>query len=199
MFDWLFPTYSACIFCGREDISSLDTGICSKCIKTAPFALEKDAAFYYDSDMEYMIQDLKYNNKRYLADIFARLSEEKIREIDYDIVCFVPTRNKKKRGYNQAELFARAIDKSRTVDALEKIKDTVSQTTLTREQRMFNVKDCFRVKDAKTVKDKDILLVDDVQTTRSTVNECKKELLKAGANRVYIFTICKTKLKDAMY
>lgn len=196
MLEWLFPTYSSCIFCGKEDVSSLECGICENCLKTAPFAKETNATFYYDGKMETLIKNLKYHNKRYLATIFADLSKDKLNKIDYDMLCFVPSMNIKKRGYNQAELIARAIDNNRTAEVLIKIRDTVSQTTLSGKEREENVKGAFAVKDKAAVWNKRVLLVDDVYTTGSTVNECKKVLLEAGAKSVGIYTICKTKLKD---
>lgn len=193
MLDWLFPVYSSCIFCKREDVSSIECGICADCLKTAPFTKDVSATFYYDVKTEGLSQDLKYNGRRYLAVIFADLSRDKLSNIHYDIICFVPTRNKKKRGYNQAELIARAIDDEKTVDALVKIKDTPSQTALSREERMKNVKGCYRVSNPQEIDGKAVLLVDDVYTTGSTVKECRRMLLEAGAELVEIYTICKTK------
>lgn len=192
MLKWLFPVYSSCIFCGREDVSSLDTGLCIDCIKDAPFIDDPYATFCYEGKMELLIQNLKYNNKRYLAIIFADLSREKLKAINYDLICFVPTRNKKKRGYNQAELIARAIESNKTVDVMEKIRDTASQTTLSRQERIENVKGCFEVTDKEVIAGKHLLLIDDVYTTGSTVNECARVLREAGAAGVTIYTICKT-------
>ncbi|MBQ9625505.1 MAG: ComF family protein [Clostridia bacterium] len=191
MLNWLFPTYSSCLICNREDFSSLDMGFCEDCFKSLPFAKDANALFKYEGEAQRLIQDLKYNNKRYLAEVFARLAGDKLKAITYDVICFVPTRNKKIRGYNQAELIARAIDADKTVDALEKIKDTPSQTSLSREKRLINVKDCFRVVNQNAVKGRIVLLVDDVYTTGSTMGECKNELLKAGALSVCMFTVCK--------
>lgn len=193
MLEWLFPTYSSCIFCGKEDISSLECGICESCLKVAPFASEENATFYYDGKMETLIKNLKYHNKRYLAKIFADLSRDKISKIDYDLVCFVPSYNKKKRGYNQAELLARAVDNENTEEVLIKIRDTVSQTTLSGKEREDNVKGAFAIKEPNVIVGKRLLLIDDVYTTGSTVRECRKVLLEAGAESVEIYTICKTK------
>lgn len=195
-FKWLFPVYSTCIFCGREDINSTETGLCSICSKTAPYIDCPNATFAYDGKMERCIKGLKYDNKRYLAEIFAGLSRDKISKFSYDIVCFVPTLNEKKRGYNQAELIARAIDNEHTVNALDKIRDTVSQTTLSAKERMENVKGAYAAKDVALVKGKRILLVDDVYTTGSTIKECARMLTEAGAKEVILYTICKTVFKN---
>lgn len=194
MLEWLFPTFAGCVICGKEDTLSIEKGVCKGCYKKLPFAGEANAAFYYKDVMPYLIQDLKYNNKRYLAKIFAELSRDKLSSLNYDLICFVPTRHKKQRGYNQAELIARAIDKSKTVDVLEKIKDTQSQTELSHEQRKQNVKGCFAVKDTQKILNKKILLVDDVYTTGSTVKECVKVLKEAGVKEIEVFTVCITQL-----
>lgn len=194
MLEWLFPTFASCVVCGKEDTLSIEKGVCKDCYSKLPFASEASAAFYYKDVMPYLIQDLKYNNKRYLAKIFAELSRDKLSNIDYDLICFVPTRHKKRRGYNQAELIAKAIDKSKTVDVLEKIKDIQSQTELSHEQRKQNVKGCFALKDPEKIINKKILLVDDVCTTGSTVKECVKVLKMADIKEISVFTVCITQL-----
>ena len=196
MLNWLFPTYSTCILCGREDISSVDIGICSVCVDNKCFSEDKRAVFDYDDKKKKLVLGLKYNNRRYLAKIFAGLAKDKIAMISYDIVCFVPTMKEKERGYNQAELIARAIDNKRSVKALVKIKDIPSQTTLSARQRMENVKGAYAVIDKSLVLGKRILLIDDVYTTGSTIKECAKMLYQSGAKEVNIFTIFKTPPKE---
>lgn len=193
MLEWLFPIYSTCILCGREDISSYNCGLCKDCLDIAPFATENNTIFYYEDGISRQIQNLKYNNKRYLAKVLVELGREKLDALSYDIVTFVPTRNRKKRGYNQAELIARAIDDENTIETLAKIRDTVSQTKLSIEERKENVKDCFEVIDGSKVMGKRVLLVDDVYTTGSTIKECAKMLILSGAVSIIPFTVCMTR------
>ena len=72
---------------------------------------------------------------------------------------------------------------------LIKTRDTRSQANLTRKERVENLKDSFAVVDKSKVKGKIILVVDDVFTTGSTINECSKTLLDAGAKAVYSITV----------
>jgi predicted amidophosphoribosyltransferase len=59
---------------------------------------------------------------------------------------------------------------------------------------MQNLKSSFAVENAGLIKDKNVLLIDDVYTTGATANECSKELLKSGAGKVYVLTVCGTVL-----
>jgi ComF family protein len=92
------------------------------------------------------------------------------------------------RGFNQASLIARRIARRLEAPfrplALERTRDTPQQTTLDRESRTRNVADAFRVRRAETVRDRSVLLVDDVRTTGATLDACTQRLMRAGATRV---------------
>ena len=74
---------------------------------------------------------------------------------------------------------------------LERIRQTSPQTGLGRKDRKSNVRQAFRLKHVDAVKDKRILLVDDVYTTGATVNECSRTLMQAGAKQVDVLTIAR--------
>lgn len=101
------------------------------------------------------------------------------------------------RGFNQCELLLEALQKLDTAEnfaveknALVKTKDTPSQTKSgDRAARLTNLKDCFSVKNPSLVKDRDIILIDDVATTGATIEEARRTLLAAGARMVFGFTI----------
>ena len=117
--------------------------------------------------------------------------------MDFDIVTAVPMtkRRKRKRGYNQAEVLGKAVagySKKPYLELLKKIKETDMQHTLSKERRRYNLKDAYISQQEESIKDKIILLVDDVFTTGATVNECAKTLLHAGAKRVIISAVCHT-------
>lgn len=109
----------------------------------------------------------------------------------------VPIHNdrKRKRGYNQSELIAKEIGKKLDIpvisNCLVKIKNVVPQSTLNKEQRKQNIKGVYQVKKEETIKGKRIVLVDDIFTTGSTLEECSKMLKQAGASKIGIFTIAK--------
>ena len=115
----------------------------------------------------------------------------------YDIIIPVPIHRKrmKKRGYNQSELIARNIGRSigleLVADALTKEKNNIAQSTLNREDRQNNVRDVYGIKNIEKIKNKRVVLVDDIYTTGSTVNECSRILKNAGANKVAVLVIAK--------
>ncbi len=127
-------------------------------------------------------------------------------------IAYVPMhiKKQKRRGFNQSKIIAKELGKmidKETVNLLEKIKDTPSQTNLDREERIKNVKDSFAIRlDSKlslsfTPKGPyastespessliNVLLVDDVWTTGATMKECCKTLKKAGVQKVWGFTL----------
>ncbi len=101
------------------------------------------------------------------------------------------------RGFNQCELLLDALaacDAAKNFaiekNALVKIKETPSQTKAeNREARLKNLKECFAVKDAERVRNRNIILIDDVATTGATFEEARRALLRAGARKVFGFTI----------
>lgn len=103
-------------------------------------------------------------------------------------------RKLKSRGFNQSELLAKEIsiklDMYLEVKSLIKVKNNQSQTNLSAVERRKNVKDCYRWK-GNNLKNKNIILIDDVITTGATLNECAKILKKAGANEVWGLVLAK--------
>ena len=115
------------------------------------------------------------------------------------LVTCVPmhSRKEKRRGFNQAELFANMLakrTKNVVVRLLEKRKETKPQIDLNKEERLYNVQDSFRyVKmPAETHAPQKVVLVDDVWTTGATMQECCKVLRKAGIQEVWGFTLART-------
>jgi ComF family protein len=124
---------------------------------------------------------------------------------DSILVVPVPLHRSKRRqrGFNQAELIARAALKMDALpaaelvtDVLERTRPTVSQIGLTRPQRVENIRGAFRVRHPSRVSGRDVILVDDVLTTGTTVSECARILRKAGAEKVWVATVART-LKES--
>ncbi len=112
-----------------------------------------------------------------------------------DAVIPVPLHPKRKRyrGFNQAfvlaKIMAREKDKVLITNCLVKAQNRLPQTIVEASERGKNIKGAFKVKKARNIKDKVILLVDDVYTTGATINECCDTLLQAGAKEVRIITL----------
>ena len=125
-----------------------------------------------------------------LLDVFARREDS-----DFDVVIPVPMHRRKlrERGYNQAELLARHFARRSGIpmrrELLAKTKENATQSMLPRDERSRNVRDVFRA-DGK-VKDRSVILVDDVCTTGETIRACTAELLRSGAKRVAALTLAR--------
>ena len=117
----------------------------------------------------------------------------------YDIIVVVPIskQRKRERGYNQTYLVAKEISKILKIPiykkAICKIKNTVPQSSLNKKQREQNAKGAYKANNIKNLKNKKILIIDDIYTTGNTVNECANILIQKGIKRenIGVLTIAK--------
>ncbi|HTW57800.1 MAG TPA: ComF family protein [Terriglobales bacterium] len=179
----------------------------------------------YDGGLRELIHLLKYNGVRPAAQVLGRMLAEAIAALEADfgqaedqaedqadgqandrhhkvLVIPVPLYKGKRhqRGFNQAELIARAAIRSYpaprrlqlAADILLRIRDTHSQIGLTSHQRRENMRGAFAVARAPEVTGRAVLLVDDVYTTGTTASECARVLRRAGAAQVWVATVART-------
>lgn len=149
---------------------------------------------------KYMLQ-YKFFDKAYLAKFFCYeiLKNKKIYEIlkNCDLIIPVPMDKIKKsrRGYNQTELIVNIISKKWKIvsdnNVLEKVKSTKTQSTLKRKDRKNNVENSYVVKCVEKVKNKKVVIFDDIYTTGSTVNEISKKLKQTGVRKIFVLVIAK--------
>ena len=157
--------------------------------------------FKYDGLIRNLLINYKFNENPYLYRMFSAFInkyEKNYLHFDYyDIIISVPISRKrwKNRGYNQSKLIAKNIAKENNIqfnnEIIVKTKNNHTQSALNKEERKQNVKGAYKVINIEKIKNKKILLVDDIYTTGSTVDECSKVLIKAGATSVDVFTIAK--------
>ena len=106
---------------------------------------------------------------------------------------------KKERGFNQTELIAEELSARSGIpvvkDNLFKKRATHSQAGLGRRERINNLLDVFELRDKAQVYNKNILLIDDVMTTGSTVAECSKILYLSGTKNIYVLTAASVSYK----
>lgn len=119
---------------------------------------------------------------------------------EIDIIVPVPMSRIKriKRGYNHTEKISRHLSflsSIKTVKALRKVKETKEQKTLGREQRLINLKDCYRVNNKNVPEGKTVLVIDDVTTTGSTLIEVS-DLLRKHGNKVICAVFARTPFKE---
>lgn len=184
-----------CYHCGDPLVS--DGDYCKRC-KGKKFIVDRAIApFTYKGIIKNLIFKLKYQGAKYLAKPLSNFMIEKFNTINltYDYIIPIPLCSKrfKQRGYNQSLLLAQNIDKQKIMDNnLIRIKETQEQANLTATSRKKNMIGAFKLKDKKLVKDKIILLIDDVYTTGATTDECAKILKQANAKAVYVLTLAHT-------
>ena len=165
--------------------------------------------FKYEGIIRKLILNYKFSEKSYLHKTFVNflLKNEKFFKIlkSYDTIIPVPVSSKRlnERGYNQSELVAddivnqiieTSIQKAEcecVKDCLVKNKNIIEQSKLNKEQRQKNIQGVYILKNKEKLINKKILLIDDIYTTGSTVNECCKVLQKARPKKIDVFTIAK--------
>jgi ComF family protein len=158
--------------------------------------------FKKEGHVQKLLHQLKYNKEPQIGEILGNWYAQELQDNDFyknfDIIIPVPMHPKKqkKRGYNQSACFGKGLAEIWQIPLIEngivKTKNTISQTKKSREERYNNMKDGFEIPNTKDIKDKNILLVDDVITTGATLEACANLLLKNGAKTVSIATIAAT-------
>ena len=190
-----------CDHCGAP--LEYPSAYCDTCAdKNLSFSYSR-SAFIYTGEVKKLIRDMKFNGKAYLADIFAKYAYEKFIKCGYnaDIIVYIPMtkRRERKRGYNQSRLMAEEISALSGIKIgygiVEKRETETNQVGLTRSERRRNLTGSFLVKDKLSIKDKTVLVVDDVMTTGSTLECISAELKKAGAKEVIALTAAVTARK----
>ena len=153
--------------------------------------IEHGAALFYFSKkgmVQNMIRDMKYKGMSNYGEILGRMMGGVLYDSPYyrdlDVIIPVPIHKKKERsrGYNQSFMIAKGINEVLNIEvdiaSLIRIRNTATQTAMTREQRIKNLDNAFRLINPDTLTNKNILLVDDVLTTGTTLLECSKTLFQ---------------------
>ncbi|MEN3045542.1 MAG: ComF family protein [Candidatus Hydrothermales bacterium] len=185
----IFPPF--CKKCGRNLKKH-------KCSVKLNYIDEVFAIFNYTEKVRDLIENYKFKRYTNLANFFAPFVLEHLEKIvpEFDIITFVPLHpsRERERGFNQNEIILDKLSKQIKTkykkDILIRIKPTKSQAKIeVLEKRRKNVENAFRVLLSEEIKDKRILILDDVFTTGSTIEECAKVLKQKGASKVYALCI----------
>ena len=157
--------------------------------------------FKYEDCVRKLILEFKFFNKFYLGKVFSKiiLKNEKIcgKLKFYDIIIPVPMHKIKKleRGYNQTEILAEDLAKNLGIlydkNILLKAVNNVKQSSLSEQERYKNVKNVFKVKNSDKIRNKKIILIDDICTTSATLEECSRVLKESGAKSITALVIAK--------
>lgn len=191
---------NTCSLCGKELTLQVEA-LCKDCKDTKRYFKEARAIGRYEGVLKDYLHLLKYYHKPYLEILFPDIIKDYakwIKDYQFDYIIPIPLHPKRlrERGYNQAELLAKYLSKAYKIkfykNNLKRKKETLPQVGLNEKERLRNVKNSFIVKHKERVKDKNILLIDDVYTTGATVNECSKELKESGAKKVVVLTLARS-------
>lgn len=192
-----------CPRCGRPFLKSTWNfdHLCGECrIQAPPFTSARSAVAHAGVARD-RINQLKFSGQIYWAPALAQLLEHAVQSREpgsFDCIVAVPLHHRRlrQRGFNQSGLIAGMLGKSLRCpvrfDLLARSQWTEPQTRLSRRERLRNVRNAFSAAQPEQVKNRSILLVDDVFTTGTTLAECSKALKKAGASEVHAVTISRS-------
>ena len=200
----------ACKKCGNPTNSQ--TELCDDCKNKQRFFDKAISPFEYSKTAQSLIYKLKYNKEKYIAEVFADYLVDcfllnKL-EKSIDIVTCVPLNDKrqKERGYNQAEeigkefvkkLINKNIEIAEDYGIIKRIKNTPTQTKLSKKERKINLEKTFKLNCKKSyIKNKSILVIDDIFTTGATMEEISKLLKQANIRNIYCLTVCHTNINN---
>lgn len=198
-----FISEPLCYRCGRPFASEmhLKSGvkhICGQCLKEKrPLFAMRRAAFMYDDESKNLILDFKFKDKIFYAETLANMMFVAGKDIwteNPDMILPVPIHRLRllKRRYNQSALLAQYLARKTGIttdsESLVRHENTVPQVQLSGQARRRNLQKAFALTAPEKIKGKKVVLIDDVETTGSTLNECAKVLKKAGVAEIYALT-----------
>lgn len=190
-----------CVKCGSPIEINLNIDVtCLECINLPPkFTLSRSLC-KFDDNVKKIIHNFKYYDKTSISKFFAKLIFN-LYAHDFqnaDLIIPVPMHKIKRilRRYNQSQILAfeigKIFNKHVLNNVLIKIKNTKSQSLLSKKERKSNLKNSIIIKNPELIKGKSIILVDDVITTGTTIDYCCKLLKMAGVKKIYVCSIAKT-------
>ena len=171
---------------------------CSDCRGRKSFVRQGKSVWLHSGPVPGAVYRFKYHNRRRYGQIFAKEMaeryEDQIRKWKIEEIIPVPLhrKKKKKRGYNQAEIIAAELAACVNLpvrnDVLFRVKDTKPQKQFDNRERKRNLQGAFAVS-RNWIPCRNVLLIDDIYTTGSTIERSAKMLKKAGAENVYFLTV----------
>lgn len=186
-----------CFSCGKP-LADDSREYCVDCRKRAHEFCQGKAVFCYQGPVRDMLYRYKYSNRRDYTEFFAQEAERMyagwIKQCAVEAIVPIPLSKKKKRrrGYNQAEIFAKRLAELNGLPCITKLlirtRDTAPQKQLSVQERKNNLKNAFKITE-NIVKLSRVLLVDDIYTTGSTIDAAALALKQAGMEEVYFLCI----------
>ncbi|MCR4672188.1 MAG: ComF family protein [Lachnospiraceae bacterium] len=188
-----------CLKCGKP-VQAEGDEYCYDCLHTDHQFERGRSLWIYSDAAAASIFAYKYGGRQEYAKFYAeevwRNLKDYIKDADPDILVPVPISPAKlaERGFNQAELIAGNIGDLAGIktygDLLFRVRKTTPQKELGRNARLANLRKAFRVREDADIQGLRIMLVDDVYTTGATADACSRALKEAGAEQVWVLTLC---------
>lgn len=207
LWELLFP--EKCVLCGKI-LEKEEMDLCHHCrvhVSECPVPKEKlpfldswTALWYYEGDVRHSLLRYKFHGRRNYGESYGRLLAMKLlreERADFDLVTFIPIseKRKRKRGFDQVELLAKAVAAEWNVPVVStiiKVRHNQPQSHIVgHAQRRANVLGVYRMVDGVSVSGKKILLLDDIVTTGATAGEAARVLLTAGAAQVHLAVVAR--------
>ncbi len=176
----------------------------TKVLKNLPEIVDYNMLFYYNKENNFssVIQRIKYNNKPKLGTMLGEVSATELAKwfeiCNVDALVPIPLHaaRERKRGFNQSMMIAQGISNKTHIpilnDAIVRTKNNKTQTHKNAAERSENVKGIFHVVHPEKVIGRRLMLIDDVMTTGSTINECAKTIKSADSSiELFAFTLSK--------
>jgi competence protein ComFC len=171
---------------------------CANCAHRALYFDAAVSAYRSRGIARHVILNFKYGRQIHLRHLVGRwllaaFDDSRLRERRFDMIVPVPLHpaRQRQRGFNQAALLAERLGPHLGVavrPVLQRVRFTTTQTAFDRAERIQNLRHAFRLRKNADVRKLDVLLIDDVLTTGSTLSECARVLKKSGARSVYAAT-----------
>ncbi len=195
-----------CVHCGIPFDMEIGTDLqCGDCFKSVPEYHQARSVFHYSDMIKNLILKLKYADNHYVVPFLAQqmVSYMRAYQINADYMIPVPSHYRKlwKRTYNPIAILTHEMQKINHIPVLmrglKRVKDT-SQKGASKIQRENHLKNAFICSDfvKPVIKNKNVLLIDDVMTTGATLKHCTKALMKAGVKSVSILTVARVTLQN---
>lgn len=200
-----FLSVRHCVVCGRGVSVGEDMSVCGTCTEKVRSSGKTSfsagsvtvSVLPYAGFTRRAVFKFKFRNKKYYGYTFGRLVGGRVKEFDWhrELDCAVCVAMKgRSRLYNQAAVIAQYAAAELGIpffeNALVKVKDVKPFYKLDAKERAKAVNGAFKAGETDIIKGKNVLLIDDISTTGTTLGECGRVLLAAGAAKVYCATLC---------
>lgn len=192
-----WATGKSCGKCGKPLEDTWHNELCSDCMKGDHHFDRGYTCCQYGLYSRTIIFSYKYDNNNYIGSFLGQAMADRIglEDLEWQVTVPVPTEKEKERmrGFDHAYLLAKVVGEltgKRVCPALKRTKKTIAQRGLSPEMRRSNIEGSIKINGflREDIKDKDILLIDDIYTTGATADECCRVLKEQGAKRVYLLT-----------